>query len=245
MTTVVTREIDREVFVFKMRDLCERTGLDRQTIHFYIQQGLVPEGQKTGRNMAYYSEEHLERIRLVRELAHQRFLPLKAIRALLDGEEEAFSPEQRAIMSEVRTRVRSALRPTRATPFVSASAVAARTGCSVSEILELGEAGLLTSRGEAANEEVLEEDVWVVEAWVRLRAAGFDPALGFSPGDLAVYGEAMKSLVRLEARMFATRVGRLDPDEAGRLLDRGLPLINEFITRLHTSRARQLLATID
>lgn len=245
MTTTVAHEIDRDVFVFKMRDLCERTGLDRQTIHFYIQQGLVPEGQKTGRNMAYYSEEHLERIRLVRELAHERFLPLKAIRAVLDGEEEAFSPEQRAIMSEVRTRVRSALRPAQVTQFISSTVVTARTGCTAAEIVEFGEAGLVTLRGEAATVEILEEDVWVLEAWARLREAGFDPRLGFSPADLAIYGDAMKSLVRLEARMLATRVGRLDPDDAGKLLDRGLPLINEFITRLHTSRARQLLAAID
>ena len=245
MTVTLTHEVDREVFIFKMRDLCERTGLDRQTIHFYIQQGLVPEGQKTGRNMAYYSEEHLERIRLVRELAHQSFLPLKAIRAVLDGEEEAFSPEQRAIMSEVRTRVRSALRPTAVTPCASAAGVAARTGCATSDLRELAEAGLLTLRGDAGGEEIPEEDVWVVEAWARLREAGFAPELGFTPADLAIYGDAMKSLVRLEARMFATRVGQLDPDAAGTLLDRGLPLINEFITRLHTSRARQLLAAID
>ena len=111
--TAIRREVavDRAEFPYKMRDLSEQTGLDRQTIHFYIQQGLVPEGQKTGRNMAYYSSAHLDRIRLVRSLAHERFLPLKAIRAVLEGQEEAFSPEQRALMSEVRLQVQSALRP--------------------------------------------------------------------------------------------------------------------------------------
>ena len=33
---------------YRMRDLCSITGLSRQAIHFYIQQGLVPEGTKTG-----------------------------------------------------------------------------------------------------------------------------------------------------------------------------------------------------
>ena len=37
---------------YRMKDLCELTGLPRQVIHFYIQQGLVPPGVKTGRNMA-------------------------------------------------------------------------------------------------------------------------------------------------------------------------------------------------
>ena len=69
---------------YRMKDLCRLTGLPRQVIHFYIQQGLVPEGHKTGRNMAYYGDEHVRRVRLVRTLQHERFLPLKASRALLE-----------------------------------------------------------------------------------------------------------------------------------------------------------------
>ena len=65
-------EVDRGEFPFKMKDLCERTGLERQVIHFYIQQGLLPEGKKTGRNMAYYGEQHVERVKLIRKLQHER-----------------------------------------------------------------------------------------------------------------------------------------------------------------------------
>ena len=72
---------------YKMKDLCERTGLGRQAIHFYIQRGLLPPGHKTGHNMAYYSEVHLERIQLIRKLQHERFLPLDAIKAILDEQE--------------------------------------------------------------------------------------------------------------------------------------------------------------
>ncbi len=85
-----TVSVDRAAFPYRMKDLCERTGLLRQVIHFYIQQGLVPEGHKTGRNMAYYGEEHVERILLVRRLQHERFLPLRAIKALLNEQDEAF-----------------------------------------------------------------------------------------------------------------------------------------------------------
>ena len=31
----------------KMKDLCELTGLPRQAVHFYIQEGLVPEGDRS------------------------------------------------------------------------------------------------------------------------------------------------------------------------------------------------------
>ena len=69
---------------YRMRDLCALTGLSRQAIHFYIQQGLLPPGHKTGRNTAFYGPEHVERVNVIRRLQHELFLPLKAIRALLD-----------------------------------------------------------------------------------------------------------------------------------------------------------------
>src|SRR5688500_20290219 len=90
---------------FRMRDLCEMTGLSRQAIHFYIQQGLVPEGRKTGRNMAWYGPEHVERLQLVRRLQEERFLPLKAIRALLDGETAPLDPAKRALLPDVGARL--------------------------------------------------------------------------------------------------------------------------------------------
>ena len=68
---------------YRMRDLCERTGLNRQAIHFYIQRGLLPPGEKTGPNMAWYEQGHLERLLLIKRLQHERFLPLNAIKAML------------------------------------------------------------------------------------------------------------------------------------------------------------------
>lgn len=244
MTAAATATLDRDVYRFKMRDLCAQTGLDRQTIHFYIQQGLVPEGQKTGRNMAYYSEEHLERIRLVRSLSRERFLPLKAIRAILEGRDEAFSPEQRRLMAEVRTQVSSALRTGPEPKFVSVKAVCARHDVRHEDVASLVRAGLLGSRGEGDALELVEEDVWVVEFWARMRTAGFADA-GFTPDDLSLFDDVMSRLVRREAALFASRLDGIETQQATALLDQGLPLINEFLTRMHTSRARQFLAAIE
>ena len=71
-------ELDPDRWCYRMKDLCESSGLPRQAIHFYIQQGLLPPGRKTGRNMAWYTDEHIERLRLIKKLQHEQFLPLKA-----------------------------------------------------------------------------------------------------------------------------------------------------------------------
>ena len=34
---------------YRMGELCTLTGLPRQVIHFYIHEGLLPEGTKTGK----------------------------------------------------------------------------------------------------------------------------------------------------------------------------------------------------
>ena len=69
----------------KMKQLEERTGLGREAIRYYIRQGLLPEPEKPGPNVANYSEDHVERIGLIRKLKDERFLPLGVIKTILDN----------------------------------------------------------------------------------------------------------------------------------------------------------------
>ena len=55
---------------YTIQDLCDRTGLPRRTIHFYTGQDLLlpPVGAGPG---AYYTAEHLARLRLIPLLRRQ------------------------------------------------------------------------------------------------------------------------------------------------------------------------------
>ncbi len=55
---------------YTIQDLCDRTGLPRRTIHFYTGQELLPPPVGAGPG-AYYSEEHLTRLRLIPLLRRQ------------------------------------------------------------------------------------------------------------------------------------------------------------------------------
>jgi DNA-binding transcriptional MerR regulator len=244
-----TRAIDRARWPFRMKDLCELTGLDRQTVHFYIAKGLVPEGHKTGRNMAYYGAEHLERIRLIRELQHERFLPLDAIRAVLDGEDAGFTHEQKAMLVEVKERVADVLRDARELPttrqtLVPIAPLLRQHAVSVAELDQLVEVGLLALVEVEGELHLPECDVWLVELRGSLRAAGFTEALGFRVEDLAMYAEAMSELFRREIRSLVPRLAKLPADRAAELFRRGLPLITSFLIRYHTAKARQFFTAI-
>jgi len=233
----------REAFPYRMKDLCERTGLPRQVVHFYIQQGLLPEGRKTGRNMAWYGEQHVERLKLIRQLQEERFLPLKAIRAMLEQRDEAFTPNQRLLISEVRQRLGTSLGAAGPPRTVPAAELQRRSGVTSDELRRMVELGMLAVREESGRAHVAAEDAYILELWGQLRAVGFTPELGFTVADLAMYQEAMAGLLEREARMLTERLAGLAPEQAASMVERALPLINSFLARYHTSQARNFLAS--
>jgi DNA-binding transcriptional MerR regulator len=52
-------------------------------VRHYLREGLLPEPVKTSKNMAYYPPEFVDRIRLIKQLQEERFMPLRVIRELL------------------------------------------------------------------------------------------------------------------------------------------------------------------
>jgi DNA-binding transcriptional MerR regulator len=77
----------------KISELCERSGVPLPTIKFYIREGLLPAGRRTAKNQADYSEEHLERLMLVRALRDDAGLPIATIANALkaaDGVKQEF-----------------------------------------------------------------------------------------------------------------------------------------------------------
>jgi DNA-binding transcriptional MerR regulator len=238
-------DVDRAVYRYKMKDLCEATGLDRQAIHFYIQQGLLPPGRKTGRNMAFYTEEHLARLALIKKLQHERFLPLKAIKALLDGREERFTPAQHRFLVDVRERLDGALAPAGSQATLEVDGLMTRTGVERADVERAKELGLLASRVDPDGEErVSEDDAWMFELLGQLRAAGFTQELGFVVDDVAFYEEAAKKLFDEEVRLISSRLAHLPPDKVARMIERGLPIIHALVVRYHTAKIREFFGSM-
>src|SRR5277367_5535084 len=69
----------------RMAELAARSGVARETIHFYLREGLLPRPEKGGRTVAFYGEEHIERLRLIRRLREEKYLPIAVIRRLLES----------------------------------------------------------------------------------------------------------------------------------------------------------------
>ncbi len=230
---------------YRMKDLCDRTGLPRQAIHFYIQQGLLPEGHKTGRNMAYYGEAHLERLKLIRQLQHDRFLPLRAIRAVLEEKEDGFTKEQRRQLLDVKHRLGPLLRPSiEDESLVPLHPLLLRSGVSRDEAEELERLGMLAVVRKKNRAFVAKEDTWMIELWGEIRAAGFTRALGFRPSDTVLFAEALNAMFEKEAAMLKDRLSHLPADRVARMVERAIPMLNQFMARYHEMLVRRFFASI-
>jgi AcrR family transcriptional regulator len=67
---------------YRINELEKLSGVSRRNVHFYLEQGLLPPPQRTGRTMAYYNATHVAALKYIRA-ARARHTPLFAIKAQL------------------------------------------------------------------------------------------------------------------------------------------------------------------
>lgn len=209
----------------KMSELVDASGVPAATIKHYLREGLLPEPIKTSRNMAWYRPETVERIALIRRLQEERFMPLKAIRAVLDED----SDQAVALLEVEDSILERALSGERTR---TAPAEVRRAYGLPAEVLDrLAEIGILTpnSRGYSP------EDVRIIEAISRFRAGGYDEQTGFTVYDTLRYRAALDDLVREEVDVLMERLGdELSDEQARRLIESGVEPLRDFIAALHT-----------
>ncbi|MFL5827407.1 MAG: MerR family transcriptional regulator [Thermoleophilaceae bacterium] len=215
----------RDNGMLKMRELAEASGVSAGTIKHYLREGLLPEPVKTSRNMAYYPPEFVERIRLIKQLQEERFMPLKAIRSLLEED-----PDRARRLVELEDRI---LEHALAGEQTRTSLAEIRRRYDMpQEVLDrLAELGVLTpnSRGYSAS------DVKIVEAISRFRAGGYDERIGFTVYDTLRYRRALDELVKEEVQVLMERLaGEMSPDRAVELIEHGAEPLRDLIAALHS-----------
>src|SRR5688500_4799647 len=71
--------------LLKISELAARADVPVATVRHISREGRLPEPMKTSKNMAYYPPEFADRIRLIKQLQEDRFMPLRVIRDVLDS----------------------------------------------------------------------------------------------------------------------------------------------------------------
>jgi DNA-binding transcriptional MerR regulator len=210
--------------LLKMGELAEASGVSAGTIKHYLREGLLPEPVKTSRNMAYYPGEFVERIRLIKRLQEERFMPLKLIKSVLEED-----PDRARALVELEDRIlERALQGEQ--KRVSAAELRRRYDVPQEVLDRLAELELVSpnSRGYA------QRDVEIVEAISRFRAGGYDERIGFTVYDTLRYKRALQELVKEEVQVLMDRMaGELEPERAAGMIEAGAEPLRDLIAALH------------
>jgi DNA-binding transcriptional MerR regulator len=214
--------------LLKISEVAERSGVPVATIRHYLREGLLPEPVKTSRNMAYYPPEFVERIRVIKQLQEERFMPLRVIRDLLEREDA--EPERLRAMIDLEDRIlERALAGER--ERIGVEEVRSRYDVPKEVLDRLAELGVLTPDADGYSP----SDVRIVEAIGRFRAGGYDERIGFTVYDTLRYRRALEPLVAEEVDVLTKRLaGDVDPDRALEIIEAGIGPLNDLMAALHT-----------
>jgi DNA-binding transcriptional MerR regulator len=226
----------------RMRELERLSGVGRETIRFYLKEGLLPEPERTGRNSAWYDARFLSRLRLIRELREKRFLPLQVIKAIVADDTPPPRDEVRTLL-ELDGRLFPAVDGAPPAEPERLGAVAKRTGLPAAEIRAMAEQGAFAIDVQGGREWLDETGQRICELWGRIRRAGFTDALGFGPRRLRMYVDMVRWLARQELQMFAQGVsGKVSTERAVRMAEDGITLMNPIIGLLRRSALLEYIA---
>jgi DNA-binding transcriptional MerR regulator len=215
--------------MLKMSELAERSGVSAATIKHYLREGLLGDDDevvRTSRNMAYYPVDFVDRVRLIKRLQEERFMPLRVIRELIERD-----PDRAVRMIELEDRILELAIEARESGRISRAKVRETYEVPQNVLARLEELGVLTptARGYDA------DDVAIIEAISRFRAGGYEEEIGFTVYDTLRYREALEPLVEEEVRVLLDRLaGKVDTERAVSIISSGAEPLRELIGAMHS-----------
>jgi DNA-binding transcriptional MerR regulator len=215
--------------MLKMSELSERSGVSAGTIKHYLREGLLGPDQevlRTSRNMAYYPEDFVRRIQLIKRLQEERFMPLRVIRDVV-----AQDPGRAARLIELEDRILDRAIAAHESGRISRASVGETYDVPRNVLDRLAELGVLTpnARGYDA------DDVAIIAAISRFRAGGYEQSIGFTVYDTLRYREALAPLVQEEVTVLLNRLaGEVEVQRAVQIISSGAEPLRELIGAMHS-----------
>jgi DNA-binding transcriptional MerR regulator len=215
--------------LLRIDDLAHVSGVPSRTIRFYNTQGLLPAPLMQGR-VAYYNQEHLLVLNIIKEFKEQQNLPLDVIKHLL---------EIRAQHGDVQMNL--ALKQRLLRPLTSGGQdvklskedLIRQTGLTGEHIDELTRQGLLFSIEQDETLFYSGDDVLLLQLYQRLTQVGLPLALP------SLIRFQLRQLVRSEMAAFEQhlfsrwRANGLSPEQQATQFEEILTITDTLISVLH------------
>lgn len=197
----------------KISELVQKTGVSKETIHYYIREGLLRKPRKTGRNVAQYSEEYIEQIRTIKALQDNHYLPLAIIRKILKRNRKA-TPAEKASLNIITEHFRPIDRLLGEKDLEGKTAFLEATGLGEKWLDKLVKWGLITPRTVEGKQLYSSLDITLGKLIVTMDRLGFGPKDGTDPRNLKKSFEFVsKSLLKDNRELIARKTKESSYDD--------------------------------
>lgn len=177
----------------KISELMDRTGVSKETIHYYIREGVLQKPRKTGKNTADYSQTHVDQIKTIKSLRENYFLPIPVIKKLIKKQKsrsrsenfsfqfliENFRPLDQLICTEVNGR----------------GAFMKTTGLSERWLAKMIEWEIIAAEEQNQEDFFSQDDVIIGKLIADMDRIGLGPRDGFNPEELKNFTAMIRTFV--------------------------------------------------
>lgn len=192
--------------LLRISELSRATGVSLPTIHYYTREGLIFPSLKTAHNMAYYSQDCVKDIQLIKELQSKRFLPLSVIKLILNAKREGQNVDHIVEMESVLGDIFQPVVDEAKSERISLSELVSASGISESDIKEIEARGLIVPVVTEHGFTYDDIDIRIAQIFKRLAE------LGLKPHGLDIYRRYME-IIRNEFKSIHDTIHQLPDHE--------------------------------
>ncbi|MFO7558257.1 MAG: MerR family transcriptional regulator [Desulfobacterales bacterium] len=220
--------------LMRMKELSAAAGVNKGTILFYIKEGLIAKPIKKHANSVLYTEDHLNDIRLIKELQAKRFLPLSVIKEVMKGGKGNLTVDEIKTLSEIDGKLYQNLNESLFVGKITAKQLSRQTGLSLKDLAAMESIGLIHPIRKGRRKYYGEDDIRLAECYTKAKKAGFTKQLGFDIELIKVHKEMIDRLVEEEAKILTSRVsGKINPETIAKMIGEAIPILNTIIGIVH------------
>lgn len=178
----------------KISELVSRTNVARETIHYYIREGVLTKPKKKGKNTADYDETYIDQIKIIKGLQDNYYLPLSVIKKILKSQKKKTVIEQSSfwIQSEYSRPIDQLLSEV----VEGKDNFADITGLDAKWVEKMEEWGVIASQNRNGVKVYSRDDVVIGKLITDMGNSGFGPREGYDPAELRRFVDFFRAVAK-------------------------------------------------
>jgi DNA-binding transcriptional MerR regulator len=187
----------------RIGELVRQTGVPKETIHFYLREGLLRKPRRSGTHAADYPAAHVDRILLIKELRDSFFLPIAEIKKILKQSRKQ-SPSDQAV-ADLHNKYFRPLDRLLATEVAGREAFREATGLGRNWLAAMEQWGVITHQLKNGEPVYSRDDLIIGRLITDMDRLGFGPKDGYDPEELKRIADFIRRFVRSSHRDYYQR----------------------------------------